>query len=319
MILFTADWHIKLGQKNVPVAWALNRYNLFFEQIYELEKQCNMHIIGGDLFDRLPNMEELELYFSFIRRVKIPTIIFDGNHEATKKNKTFFTQLKQVSRDINPLIQVVDISFIDEDFGFGILPYADLHKKGSIEHFDTSKPLFTHVRGEIPPHVKPEVDLDRFEDFPVVFAGDLHAHSNTQRNIVYPGSPMTTSFHRNEVSTGYLLINPNDWSWRWDPFDLPQLIRKTVRSTTEMIPTEYHHTIYEIEGDIQELAEVKNSELLDKKVVRRSSEATLVIEKDMSIQEELAEYLTYILEINEEKIPEIIGLFNDYASKVEME
>ena len=319
MILFTADWHIKLGQKNVPVAWALNRYNLFFEQIYELEKQCNMHIIGGDLFDRLPNMEELELYFSFIRRVKIPTIIFDGNHEATKKNKTFFSQLKQVSRDINPLIQVVDISFIDEDFGFGILPYADLHKKGSIEHFDTNKPLFTHVRGEIPPHVKPEVDLDRFEDFPVVFAGDLHAHSNTQRNIVYPGSPMTTSFHRNEVSTGYLLINPNDWSWRWDPFDLPQLIRKTVRNTAEMLPTEYHHTIYEIEGDIQELAEVKNSELLDKKVVRRSSEATLVIEKDMSIQEELAEYLTYILEINEEKIPEIIGLFNDYASKVEME
>ena len=319
MILFTADWHIKLGQKNVPVAWALNRYNMFFKQIHELEKQCNMHIIGGDLFDRLPNMEELELYFTFIRRVQIPTIIFDGNHEATKKNKTFFTQLKQVSRDINPLVQVVDISFIDEDMGFGILPYADLHKKGSIEHFDTSKPLFTHVRGEIPPHVKPEVDLDRFEDFTVVFAGDLHAHSNTQRNIVYPGSPMTTSFHRNEVSTGYLLINPNDWSWRWDPFDLPQLIRKTVQSTEDMIPTEYHHTIYEIEGDIQQLAEVANSELLDKKVVKRSSEATLVIEKDMSIQDELAEYLMYILEINEDRIPQIIGLFNDYASKVEME
>ena len=319
MILFTADWHIKLGQKNVPVAWALNRYNMFFKQIHELEKQCNMHIIGGDLFDRLPNMEELELYFTFIRKVQIPTIIFDGNHEATKKNKTFFTQLKQVSRDINPLVQVIDISFIDEDMGFGILPYADLHKKGSIEHFNTSKPLFTHVRGVIPPHVKPEVDLDRFEDFPVVFAGDLHAHSNTQRNIVYPGSPMTTSFHRNEVSTGYLLINPNDWSWRWDPFHLPQLIRKTVQSTEDMIPTEYHHTIYEIEGDIQQLAEVANSELLDKKVVKRSSESTLVIEKDMSIQDELAEYLMYILEINEDRIPQIIGLFNDYASKVEME
>ena len=88
MILFTADWHIKLGQKNVPVKWAINRYRYFFEQVYELEKQCNMHIIGGDLFDRLPNMEELELYFSFIRKVTIPTIIYDGNHEATKKNKT---------------------------------------------------------------------------------------------------------------------------------------------------------------------------------------------------------------------------------------
>ena len=86
---------------------------------------------------------------------------------------------------------------------------------------------------------------------------------------------MTTSFHRNEVQTGYLLINPSDWSWRWDPFDLPQLLRKTVSDPSEMTPTDYHHTIYEIEGDIQELANVKNSELLDKKVVKRSSEATL--------------------------------------------
>ena len=111
MILFTADWHVKLGQKNVPIKWAINRYRYFFEQVYELEKQCSMHIIGGDLFDRLPNMEELELYFSFIRKVTIPTIIFDGNHEATKKNKTFFTQLKQVSRDINPLINVGYVNY----------------------------------------------------------------------------------------------------------------------------------------------------------------------------------------------------------------
>jgi len=319
MILFTADWHIKLGQKNVPREWALNRYKLFFDQIHSLEQQCNMHIIGGDLFDRLPNMEELELYFSFIREVKIPTIIYDGNHEATKKNKTFFTQLKQVSRDINPLVQVVDISYIDEDMGFGILPYADLHRKESIEKFNTSCPLFTHVRGEIPPHVKPEVDLNRFEDFPVVFAGDLHAHSNTQRNIVYPGSPMTTSFHRTEVKTGYLLINPQNWTWIWEPFELPQLIRKTVSNPNDMIPTDYHHTIYEIEGDMQELAVVKNSELLDKKVIRRSSETALVMNKDMSIQDELVEYLTYILEISETRIPNIIGIFNDYAAKVEME
>ncbi len=319
MILFTADWHIKLGQKNVPVKWAINRYNKFFEYIYDLEHNAEMHIIGGDLFDRLPSMEELELYFKFIRGVKIPTLIYDGNHEATKKNKTFFDNLKQVSRDINPLVHIQTTSYIDEDWGFGVLPYADLHRKESIEKFDFSKPLFTHVRGEIPPHVKPEVDLDRFEDFPVVFAGDLHAHSNTQRNIVYPGSPMTTSFHRTEVSTGFLWIDPADWSWQWSSFDLPQLIRKTVDSPEEMIPTEYHHTIYEIEGDIQELADVKNNDLLDKKVVKRSSEATLVISEGMTVQEELSEYLTYILELPENKISNILGTYNDYASKIEME
>jgi len=319
MILFTADWHIKLGQKNVPREWATKRYHMFFEQVHSLEKQCNMHVIGGDLFDRLPSMEELELYFTFIRKVQIPTLIYDGNHEATKKNKTFFTQLKQVTRDINPLVKVVDMSYYDNDFGFGVLPYADLHRKNAIELFDPKKPLFTHVRGEIPPHVKPEVDLDRFEDFPIVFAGDLHAHSNTQRNIVYPGSPMTTSFHRNEVQTGYLLINPQDWSWMWDAFELPQLIRKTVSNPDEMVATDWHHTIYEVEGDIQELAEVKNSDLLDKKVVKKSSEATLELSKEMTIQEELVEYLMYILELPESKIPNIVGLFNDYAGKIDME
>ncbi len=319
MILFTADWHIKLGQKNVPVAWAKKRYESFFQQISEQEKQCNMHIIGGDLFDRLPTMEELELYFSFIRRVTIPTLIYDGNHEATKKNKTFFTQLKQVSRDINPLIHVVDFSYVDTDIGFNVLPYADLHREDSIETFKTSMPLFTHVRGEIPPHVKPEVDLDRLAEFPVVFAGDLHAHSNTQRNIVYPGSPMTTSFHRSEVVTGYLLINEKNWSWMWDRFELPQLLRKTVNSPDEMVPSNYHHTIYELEGDIQDLSKVKNSELLDKKVVKRSTEATLVLDKDMSVGEELAEYLEYILELPKDKISSIIGTFNDYSKTATVE
>ena len=77
MILFTADWHLKLGQKNVPVEWAKKRYRSFFEQINGLEKECNMHIIGGDLFDRIPTMEELELYFEWVKYASVPTIIFD--------------------------------------------------------------------------------------------------------------------------------------------------------------------------------------------------------------------------------------------------
>ena len=319
MILFTADWHLKLGQKNVPKKWALNRYELFFEAIREQEKTCKMHIIGGDLFDRLPNMEELELYFSFISKVQRPTFIFDGNHEATRKNKTFFTQLKGVTKDINPKVSIIDTSYEHYSLGFSILPYADLHKDNSIEKLNSDWPLFTHVRGEIPPHVKPEVDLNRFDKFPVVFAGDLHAHSNTQRNIVYPGSPLTTSFHRTEVSTGFLLIDESTWDWTWKEFHLPQLIRKTVKSAEEMIPTEYNHTIYEIEGDIQQLASIKNTELLDKKVVKRNSEAALLMSKEMTLEDELIEYLKYILEIDPNNVTEIIGTFNDYSQKAQME
>jgi len=314
MILFTADWHIKLGQKNVPLPWACSRYKMFFEAIYDLEEDVDLHIIGGDLFDRVPSMDELTLYFDFIKGIKVPTIIFDGNHEATKKNKTFFSNLKRATSDVNPLVEIIDET---KEYEWGtILPYADLHKKGSIEKCNFNKPLYTHVRGEIPPHVTPEVDLDRFNDFPVVFAGDLHSHSNTQRNIVYPGSPMTTSFHRDIVKTGYLLIN-DDSTWEWGEFTLPQLLRKTVDNENDMQPTMFHHTIYEIEGDVADLANVKNSELLDKKVVKRSSEATLNL-KNLTIEEELVEYMSAILNLTDDKVKQIMGVFNDYSKDAQL-
>jgi len=312
MILFTADWHIKLGQKNVPKAWALNRYRMFFKQVHAI--QCDTHIIGGDVFDRIPTLEEEALYYEFIRGVKVHTIIFDGNHEATRKNRTFFTTLKDTTHQLNPLVEIIDYS-TTIDNKYGILPYADLHRKGSIEQMDSTKPLFTHVRGEIPPHVKPEVDLARFRRFPIIFAGDLHAHSNSQGNIVYPGSPLTTSFHRNRVTTGFIVINEFTWVWDWHEFKLPQLIRKTVSDPAEMVATDYDHTIYELEGDMQELAVVKNSDLLDKKVIKRSSETALILNNAMTISDELAEYLLYILMLDSSKVMNIMGTFHDYVPK----
>lgn len=309
-ILFTADWHIKLGQKNVPVSWAKNRYYNFFDQIYNLESLVDLHIIGGDIFDRMPNLDELQLYYDFISQVSVDTIIYPGNHEATKKNHTFLDLLIRSSQKINKFIQIITDCYETEEFS--ILPYNELHKKGVFRKLSKSKPLFTHVRGEIPPHVHPEIDLDSFKEFPVVFAGDLHAHNNTQRNIVYPGSPMTIDFHRKEVSTGYLIIDTEDWSWNWKSFDLPQLIRQTISSEDQMVPTDYNHTIYELEGDLTDLANVVNSELLDKKVVKRSTEAALIIE-NMTLEQELEEYLRYILELDEDNIIGAMKTYNDYT------
>ncbi len=86
-----------------------------------------------------------------------------------------------------------------------------------------------------------------------------------------------------------------------------------------MIAGDYDHIIYELEGDLGDLANVKATELLDKKVVKRSSEAALLLNKEMTIGQELVEYLTYILEIPESKIPDVIGIFNDYTKDLEME
>jgi DNA repair exonuclease SbcCD nuclease subunit len=144
-ILFTADWHIKLGQKNVPLEWAKNRYRSFFGQVHYLESNYDLHIIGGDIFDRLPTMEELELYFEFVENAGIETIIYAGNHESTKKGKTFLSYLKKSTSRVNPLVRIVDE--IESTPDYTIVPYEFIHKKGIWDSLDKSIPLYTHVRG----------------------------------------------------------------------------------------------------------------------------------------------------------------------------
>lgn len=310
--LLLADIHIKLGQKNVPREWALKRYDMFFDQVAKIEDDVDEIIIPGDLFDRMPTLDELSLYFKFISQRTKRTIISTGNHEATKKGKSFFTELKGVTERLNPRVEiVVDYIHESEDESYYVVPYEFIKNKST---WDSLEPryVFTHVRGEIPPHVKPEINLEWLSKFPIVFAGDLHSHSNTQKNIVYPGSPMTTSFHRSEVQAGYIIIN-DDWSWKWNAFDLPQLIRKTVSDPSEMIPTDFHHTIYELEGNIKDLSKIEHSDLLDKKLVKRSSDTALVLDKKMTISEELTEYLRYIQELPDVEIDKIMEVFNEYG------
>ena len=85
-----------------------------------------------------------------------------------------------------------------------------------------------------------------------------------------------------------------------------------------MEQTEFHHTIYEVTGDVQDLAKVKNSELLDKKVVTRQVDARLDLSGDLSMSDELVKYLQEILSLDDNKTKQIIGVFNDYSSEVEV-
>ena len=88
-ILHSADWHINLHKKKVPYEWQANRFRLFFEEIHRLEKDCDVHILAGDVFDRKPEADEVCLFLRFANSVTIPTYIIPGNHEATRKGKTF--------------------------------------------------------------------------------------------------------------------------------------------------------------------------------------------------------------------------------------
>ena len=309
MKLCIADIHIKLGQKNVPKTWAEERYFMMFNQIEEAVQKHNVTeiIIPGDIFDAVPKLEELGIYYKMLDSFSVPTKISTGNHEALTKKLSFFQYLKEVSERINSNVEIVlDVTKYEDYY---IVPYEFIKKEQTWKDLE-ELPVFTHVRGEIPPHVKPEIPLEWLEKFPVVFAGDLHSHENTQRNIVYPGSPVTTSFHRSLTDTGYLLID-SDWSWSWHKFNLPQLIRKTVSSEDEMVKTDFHHTIYELEGAVEDLAKVENSELLDKKIVHKNYEASLDLTKATTVEEELKTYYEKVQKLPEAKINKLLGLYHE--------
>lgn len=311
-VLFIADLHIKLNQKNVPVEWARNRYTQFIEQTVKMCSKADLLVLGGDIWDKYPTAEELEIYFELVKCIPVTTIIYAGNHEAAKKNTTFFTNFKDVTTWVNPLVTVID------DFctiqGIDFIPYNKL-KEPWPDTFQ-SRIVCSHFRAEIPPHVKAEIDLDLFNRWELVLAGDLHSYENSQRNILYPGSPMTTSFHRSKVKTGAILLDTETLQHDWLEFKLPQLLRKTIEAGEDMPATEYDHTIYELTGDMAQLGGVSDSDLIDKKIVKRSSDTALILGADMTLEEEVSEYLQYILELPEEAVNNALKELSNHANQL---
>lgn len=317
-ILFTADVHIKLGQKNVPVDWARNRFRLFCEQFSEMQHSADLVIVGGDVFDRLPTMDEVELYFDFVESFHKPTLIYPGNHEMLKKDSTFLSNLKKSTHRLNPLVSLVDDYYENVGFNLDIIPYNKLKDFEKHSRQFSGRILCTHVRGEIPPHVKPEVDLDLFNRWDIVLAGDLHSYENSQRNILYPGSPYTTSFHRQRVDTGAIILDADNLSHEWRKFDLPQLIKKTItaeEASTSANATDFDHTIYEVQGDMQELGDLQDSELIATKVLKRDTDSALMLDAEMTLDAEVREYVTYILELPEPTVDKVLKEMQNHAEK----
>lgn len=77
-----------------------------------------------------------------------------------------------------------------------------------------------------------------------------------------------------------------------------------------MPATDYHHTIYEVEGDMSELSGMDNTDLLDKKVLKRETDTTLILDSSLTLVEEVEEYLRYVLNINDSAIAEVLKEFN---------
>ena len=301
-ILSSADWHILLHKKKVPMDWQINRFKLFFEEIFKLETDCDIHILAGDVFEKEPRLDEAALFADFANRASIRTIIIPGNHEATKKGESFLTHYLKHEKSINNSnIEIYTENTVIEHNGvkFQLFPYGEM-QLDNIPAPVKDSILVTHIRGEVPPHITPEYNFEKLRKWKLILLGDLHFnHKYKDFPAYYPGSPMNVTFDRNtDFKYGVNIINFNnidDYSIDFKVLNLPKLIRKKVDTNTDFVKDDFHHVIYEVEGSIDELSNVINHELLDKKITHKPEEGSkLDLTNSANMKEELEIYLDHI-------------------------
>lgn len=307
-ILSSADWHINLHKKKIPYAWAEHRFMLLFERLRELESQCDVHVISGDLFDRKPETDDVALILSYLNSVSIPTIVIPGNHESTRKGSSFWEHFKLENTVKNDLVHILTsndrVNILGQ--GFQAFPYGNVETDKLPKYIDKDI-LVTHIRGKVPPHITAEYDFEKLRPWKLILLGDLHFnHKYEDFPAYYPGSPLNTSFDRDEKRAyGVDIIelrSIDDYDVQFVDLHLPKLLRRTISVGEEMKQDDYHHVVYEVQGSIDELAKVQKTALLDKKLATRDeSDATLDL-KNKLIHEELEIYLKHINVSNVESV-----------------
>ena len=311
-ILHSADWHILLHKKKVPYDWQINRFKSLFRKLIGLEYQCDIHIIAGDVFDKKPEADEVCLFLSYINSVNLPTYIIPGNHEATKKGKSFLSHFAQENAIKNPFVHIITTNKRIDIQGqtFQFFPYGEMQLDNLPTPYSKDI-LVTHIRGEVPPHITSEYDFEKLRPWKLILLGDLHfAHKYLDYPAYYPGSPLNVTFDRDDKREyGVNIVtktNNTNYDVEFINLKLPKLIRKSISVKDKMVPDDFNHIIYEITGSIDELSKIENSNLLDKKIATKPVEDSKLDLKNKSLLEELELYLNFI------KIKNIDEILKDY-------
>lgn len=313
IIYFTADEHLYLRTRDVPSDWLLDRFKAF---LYHDVGHYDVRIHGGDFFDTMPSLKELSVFIEYANSVTKPTYIIDGNHEATKRHATFLTELKSMIR--NPLFHIVD-SYQSTAF-CDFLPYCELKKfaKSPDQYEPRNRMLITHVRGALPPHVEPEVDLSLFSKWPAVYCGDLHDYKLSQLNLNYPGSPLSGSRIRaipRNTHGGFLIdLSGNDILHTWVSFDdvFGHLMRLPI-SEAGKYDEQLHNIVYteEVASAKDEVSNLESGAKVEKVVKAKEKFTSLGLQVGASFKDTIQAYLRKS-GMSEAEAQQVMAVIKDY-------
>ena len=152
-----------------------------------------------------------------------------------------------------------------------------------------------------------------FSSWGLCLLGDLHFnHRYGDTNCYYPGSPLNTTFDRDENRQYgvdvYDVVDSHNYSREFVDLELPKLIRKKIAVGEKMVEDPINHVVYEVTGSLDQLAKIENSELLDKKMVEKPAEESTLDLKGKTTYEELEIYLNHI------KVADVEAVLNEFRS-----
>ena len=166
--------------------------------------------------------------------------------------------------------------------GFCFFPYGEM-QTDNLPTYEEGDVLVAHIRGEVPPHITPEYDFEKLRPWQLILLGDIHFnHRYLDYPAYYSGSPMNVTFDRDATKKYGVnvidFIDHQNHSVDFKVLDLPKLVRKTVEVDDKLVEDTYHHTIYEVTGNLDEL-----SKLLKKTNIKHSESKFLFAAVNVAI------------------------------------
>lgn len=211
--LLTGDFH---AEKGIVINILLDY--LSYLQYYCLENGIKDIIVLGDVLERSSNIKNEAFVPLFLKLIEMRdaglnfTFIL-GNHDIFNVNNDSIVQT------FKPIGKVIKSCGVIGDFTF--LSYTkkeeDIPKGGRY--------LFTHIpiadfNFDSAYHMTEKYSFPKatFENYQLVFTGHFHRHQS-QRNIIYVGSPYQLTFGEMGVDKGFVVFDTEREDWEFIKYD----------------------------------------------------------------------------------------------------
>lgn len=211
-ILISGDFHVKKGiTTNIILDY------LDYIKQYCFDNNIEEMFILGDIFDKSSNIKNetfVPLFMKFLEMkdsgIKFTFLL--GNHDIYNINND------SIVETFSPLGRVIKGCLVDEDFTF--VAYTkkeeDIPKEGKF--------LFTHIPiadfsfdNAYHSTEKHAFSKSLFDEYSLVFTGHFHRFQS-QKNIVYVGSPIQLNFGEIGIEKGFVVLDSINESWEFIPY-----------------------------------------------------------------------------------------------------